>query len=476
MEYETIIGLEVHVELATDSKIYCSCSTRFGKDVNSQCCPVCTGMPGTLPVLNERVVEYAVKVGLATNCKIANFSKQDRKNYFYPDLPKAYQISQYDLPLCKDGYLDIDLPEGTKRISITRIHIEEDAGKLIHEETGNGSLIDFNRCGVPLIEIVSGPDLRSGEEARCYAENLRNIILYTGVSDCKMQEGSMRADVNLSVRKKGTDHFGTRTEMKNLNSFRSIVRAIEDESQRQIRLLESGGKVIQETRRWDDNKGVSYSMRSKEEAHDYRYFPEPDLPPIILSDKKINEIRNSLPEMPKARQSKYIEQWNLPEYDSKIITASKSLADFFEDTVKIYNNPKAVSNWIMGEMLRKLKEKEMDPDEIKLDPARFGKLVQLVDQGDITGIIAKKVFDIMFDTLKDPEAIIEENGYKAMNDAGELDTIVEKVIQGNPKSVTDYKGGKKKSIGFLMGQVMKETRGTADPKTVNRILMEKLDC
>ena len=476
MEYEIVIGLEVHVELATDSKIYCNCSTAFGSDVNSQCCPVCTGMPGTLPVLNEKVIEYAVKPGLALNCKIAGFSKQDRKNYFYPDLPKAYQISQYDLPLCKEGFLEIETEQGYKKIGITRIHIEEDAGKLIHDDiTGSGSMIDFNRCGIPLIEIVSEPDLRSAEEAKTYMENLRNIILYVGASDCKMQEGSMRADVNLSVREKGSDKLGTRTEMKNLNSFRSVVRAIEAEAKRQIRLIEDGEIIIQETRRWDDDKGQSYSMRSKEEAHDYRYFPEPDLPPVILSEEVIENYRRSLPELPKAKYEKYVSGWNLPEYDARIITSSFELADLFEKAVKTCNNPKAVSNWIMGELLRKIKEREIEPKNVQMNPEHLGKLILLIEQGSVTGNIAKKIFDEMFDTLKDPESIIVEKGYKTLSDTAELETIIIKVLENNPKSVSDYKAGKKKSIGFLMGCVMRETKGSADPTKVNDILIKKLE-
>ncbi len=356
MEYEIVIGLEVHAELATKSKIYCSCKTEFGGEPNTHCCPICTGMPGVLPVLNEKVVEYAVRAGLATNCTIAEYSKQDRKNYFYPDLPKAYQVSQYDLPLCKEGYVEIDIEGTKKKIGITRIHIEEDAGKLIHDEWGSGTLVDYNRCGVPLIEIVSEPDIRSAEEARAYVENLRAILQYVEVSDCKMQEGSLRADVNLSVRPKGQEKFGTRTEMKNLNSFRSIVRAVEAEAKRQISEIESGGTIYQETRRWDDDKGISYAMRSKEEAHDYRYFPEPDLAPIVSDREWIEGIKASLPELPEARRNRYISEFGLPEYDALLITQSKVLSDFFEEAVSKSSSPKLVSNWIMGDLMRILKD------------------------------------------------------------------------------------------------------------------------
>ncbi|KNY25111.1 Aspartyl/glutamyl-tRNA(Asn/Gln) amidotransferase subunit B [Pseudobacteroides cellulosolvens ATCC 35603 = DSM 2933] len=390
MDYELVIGLEVHAELSTKSKIYCSCTTEFGGDENTHCCPICTGMPGVLPVLNKKVIEYAVKAGLATNCEIANFSKQDRKNYFYPDLPKAYQVSQYDLPICKNGYIDIEVNGVQKRIGLTRIHIEEDAGKLIHDEWGRGTLVDYNRCGVPLIEIVSEPDIRSAEEAKAFLENLKAILEYIDVSDCKMQEGSLRADVNLSIRPVGQKEFGTRTEMKNLNSFKAILRAIEGEFKRQKTEIEYGGVIVQETRRWDDNKGESYAMRSKEEAHDYRYFPEPDLVPIVLEDSYINDIRSSLPELPEARKKRYIEEFGLPEYDSSVLTSSKYFADFFEEAVKMSNNAKAVSNWIMGDLMRILKEKEMEASDIPFPAEYLAKLVKLIDGGKISGTIAKR--------------------------------------------------------------------------------------
>lgn len=475
MEYEVVIGLEVHAELSTKSKIYCSCTTEFGGEPNTHCCPICTGMPGVLPVLNKSVVEYAVRAGLATNCTIPDFSKQDRKNYFYPDLPKAYQTSQYDLPLCKNGRIDIEVDGAGKSIGITRIHIEEDAGKLVHDEWEMGTLVDYNRCGVPLIEIVSEPDMRSAEEAKAYLENLKAILEYTGVSDCKMQEGSLRADVNLSVRPKGQSEFGTRTEMKNLNSFRAIIRAIEAETQRQINLIESGGIVVQETRRWDDNKGISYAMRSKEEAHDYRYFPEPDLVPIIVDKEWVDRIRDSLPELPEARKKRYISEFGLPEYDAWILTSSIVLADFFEEAVAKSRNAKAVSNWIMGDLMRILKERNLEAEAIPFPGEYLAKMIALIDKGTISGTIAKKVFEKMFDTRKDPETIVKEEGLEVVSDEGALVEVVKKILDANPQSVADYKNGKEKAMGFLVGQAMKETRGKANPQVINKILKEELD-
>ena len=475
MSYEIVIGLEIHAELATKSKIYCSCTTEFGGEPNTHCCPICTGMPGVLPVLNKSVVEYAVKAGLAMNCKISEYSKQDRKNYFYPDLPKAYQTSQYDLPLCKEGYLDITTSDGIKRIGITRIHIEEDAGKLMHDEWDTGTLIDYNRCGVPLIEIVTEPDIRSAEEARVFLENVKAILEYTGVSDCKMQEGSLRADVNLSVRKKGETRFGTRTEMKNLNSFRAIVRAIEAEAQRQIDEIENGGTIVQETRRWDDVKGMSFSMRTKEEAHDYRYFPEPDLVPIVVSKVWLEKIKNSLPELPQQRKQRYIEQFGLPQYDAEIITSSKHLADFFEKAQETCGNPKAISNWIMGDLLRILKEKGIEYSDIPFEAGMLGKLVLLIDKGTISGTIAKKIFQKMFETAEDPEVIVKKEGLEVVNDERAILEIIQRVIMSNPQSVCDYKSGKEKAFGFLVGQAMKESRGKANPQLINKLLKQELD-
>ena len=473
MKYEVVIGIEVHIELSTKTKIFCSCTTEFGGDVNTHCCPICTGMPGTLPVINETAVMYCVKAGLATNCDIANYSKLDRKNYFYPDLPKAYQVSQFDLPLCAKGFIDIETDSGVKRIGITRIHIEEDAGKLLHDARGTFSLIDYNRCGVPLIEIVSEPDMRSAEEAKAYVEKLRTIMMYIGVSDCKMQEGSLRADVNLSVRPVGQKEFGTRTEMKNLNSFRSIVRAIEDETQRQITEIENSGVIVQETRRWDDDKGISYSMRSKEEAHDYRYFPEPDLVPVELTDELINKMRDELPELPTDRVKRYISEFGIPEYDAKVIIESKNIADLFEETVSLGADSKKASNFIMGELMRIIKDKESD--DIPFTAEYFAKILDLINKGFISDNIAKKVFGIMFETGKDPGQIVKDEGLEAVNDESQLSAVADEVIKGNQKSVDDYIQGKEQALGFLMGQVMKATRGKANPQIISRLLKEKLD-
>jgi aspartyl-tRNA(Asn)/glutamyl-tRNA(Gln) amidotransferase subunit B len=475
MEYEVVIGLEVHAELSTKSKIYCSCTTEFGGEPNTHACPICIGMPGVLPVLNKKVVEYAVRTGLATNCHIAQFSKQDRKNYFYPDLPKAFQTSQYDIPICSSGHIDIEVEGRTKRIGITRIHIEEDAGKLIHDDQQSASLIDFNRCGVPLIEIVSEPDMRSAQEVIAYLESLKAILEYIDVCNCKMQEGSLRADVNLSVRPIGQKEFGTRTEMKNLNSFKAIVRAVEGETKRQIEAIEGGADVLQETRRWDDVKGISYSMRSKEEAHDYRFFPEPDLMPIVIDDKWKQEIEESLPELPEVRKKRYISEFGLPNYDASILTGSKVLADFFEEAVKKFENKKAVANWIMGDLLRLLKEKEMEVEKIPFPAEYISKLVMLIDKGTISGTIAKKVFEKMFDQNRDPEIIVKEEGLEVLSDENTLVVVVKKVLQSNSPSVEDYRKGKQRAFGFLVGQVMKETKGKANPKIVNRILKEELE-
>ncbi|HHY60354.1 MAG TPA: Asp-tRNA(Asn)/Glu-tRNA(Gln) amidotransferase subunit GatB, partial [Clostridia bacterium] len=408
MTYEAVIGLEIHAELSTKSKIFCSCTTEFGGEPNTHCCPICLGMPGTLPVLNRAVVEYAIKAGLATNCTIASFTKQDRKNYFYPDLPKGYQISQYDLPLCRNGYVEIETEEGKKKIRINRIHIEEDAGKLLHSETGNYSYVDYNRTGVPLIEIVTEPDLSSAAEAKAFLEKIKAILQYIGVSDCKMEEGSLRADVNVSIRPKGAKTLGERTEMKNLNSFRSIVRAIESEIERQLSIIEAGGTIERETRRWDENKGVSYPMRSKEDAQDYRYFPEPDLPPLVIKEEVINRLRQELPELPDARKERYMRDYDLPAYDARILTSSRELADFFEAAIQGSQNIKGISNWVMGDLLRILNERNLEVTQIPFPPAYLAKLVGLLDKGVINGPTAKKVFETMFDTGKDPETIVKE--------------------------------------------------------------------
>ncbi|MCI8770149.1 MAG: Asp-tRNA(Asn)/Glu-tRNA(Gln) amidotransferase subunit GatB [Lachnospiraceae bacterium] len=474
-QFETVIGLEVHVELATRTKIFCSCSTEFGGEPNSHTCPVCTGMPGSLPVLNKQVVEYAIAVGLATNCKITQNCKFDRKNYFYPDNPQNYQISQLYLPICRDGGIEIETEDGGKKtIGIHEIHMEEDAGKLVHDEWGENSLVDFNRSGVPLIEIVSEPDMRSADEVIAYLEKLRLIIQYLGASDCKLQEGSMRADVNLSVREAGASEFGTRTEMKNLNSFKAIRRAIEGERERQIDLIESGQKVVQETRRWDDTKEYSYAMRSKEDAQDYRYFPEPDLVPITISDEWLDEIRSRQPELRTEKLERYKREFNIPEYDAGIITSNKKLADIFEETTAICNNPKKVSNWLMVETMRLLKEHDMEPEQITFSPENLAKLIQLTEARAVNSSVAKEVFEKIFEENIDPEKYVEENGLKTVSDDGALRSTIEKVIAENPQSVEDYKSGKKKAIGFLVGQTMKAMQGKADPGMVNQILTELL--
>ncbi len=473
-QYETVIGLEVHVELATKTKIFCGCSTAFGGAPNTHTCPVCTGMPGTLPVLNKQVVNYALAVGLATNCEITQYCKFDRKNYFYPDNPQNYQISQLYLPICRNGHVEIETSEGKRTVGIHEIHMEEDAGKLIHDEWEDCSLVDYNRSGVPLIEIVSEPDMRSAEEVIAYLEKLRMTIQYLGASDCKLNEGSMRADVNLSVREVGAAEFGTRTEMKNLNSFKSITHAIENERERQIDLLESGQQVIQETRRWDDNKEYSYAMRSKEDAQDYRYFPDPDLVPVYISDEWISGTKNSLPEFREEKMARYKKEFDIPEYDIGIITDTKHMADLFEETVAICHEPKKVSNWLMGETLRLLKEKSMDAEDIRFSPANLAKLIALVDSKAINSSVAKEVFEVMFEKDIDPQQYVEEKGLKTVNDEGALRKTITDVINANPQSVEDYRNGKEKAIGFLVGQTMKAMKGKADPGMVNRILKELL--
>ena len=474
-DYEVIIGLEVHAELSTKTKIFCSCPTAFGAAPNTHTCPICMAMPGTLPVLNEKVVEYAVKAGLATNCEISRNSKNDRKNYFYPDLPKSYQISQFDKPICEHGYVEIEINGEKKKIRLTRIHIEEDAGKLNHDEFGGGSLVDLNRAGVPLIEIVSEPDLRSAEEVEQYLRKLKSILEYIEVSDCKMQEGSLRADVNVSIRKKGETKLGTRTEMKNMNSFRSIVRAIEYEVDRQIDVIENGGKIDQETLRWDDVSGKTFPMRDKEDAQDYRYFPDPDLVAIKLSEEYIENIKNSLPELPESRKERYLQEYKLSEKDAKLITASKYLSDLFEEAVKVCNNPKAVNNWIISDISRILNETEMEPIQIPFDAKQLGKLVVLIDKGTISSSIGKKVLVELFENPRDPEDIIKEKGWIQISDEGAIKEVVLKILENNPQSIADYKGGKDKALGFLVGQAMKETKGKANPQMLNKMFLEELN-
>ena len=454
-DYEVVIGLEVHVELATKTKIFCGCSTAFGGAPNTHTCPVCTGMPGSLPVLNKKVVEYAMAVGLATNCSITRDCKFDRKNYFYPDNPQNYQISQLYLPICRDGHVDVKLEDGTeKSIRIHEIHMEEDAGKLIHDEWEDVSYVDYNRSGVPLIEIVSEPDMRNAEEVIAYLTKLRNTIQYLGASDCKLQEGSMRADVNLSVREKGSTEFGTRTETKNLNSFSAIQRAIEAETARQIDIIEAGGQVVQETRRWNDDKEYSYAMRSKEDAQDYRYFPDPDLVPIHISEEWLDTIKEAQPEFKDEKMLRYKEEFGIPDYDINMITDSKKLADIFEETTALCNKPKKVSNWLITETMRILKEKNMDPEDITFSPKSLARIIELADEGSINSNVAKEIFEKIFDEDIDPDKYIEENGLKQVNDEGALKATVEKVIADNPQSVADYRAGKEKAIGFLVGQTM----------------------
>ena len=475
-DYEVVIGLEVHAELSTKTKIFCSCPTEFGGDPNTHTCPICMAMPGTLPVLNEKVVEYAVKAGLATNCEISRNSKNDRKNYFYPDLPKSYQISQYDMPICENGHIEIELENGEKKkIGLTRIHIEEDAGKLNHNEFGEGSLVDLNRAGVPLIEIVSEPDLRSAKEAESYLRKLKSILEYIEVSDCKMQEGSLRADVNVSVRKKGAKEFGIRHEMKNMNSFRSIVRAIEYEADKQIDIIEDGGTILQETLRWDDVSGRTFSMRDKEDAQDYRYFPDPDLVAIKLSEEYIQNIKNNLPELPESRRERYIGEYGLSEKDSNLLTNSKYLSNMFEEASNICKNHKAVANWLLSDVSRILNEKELEPDFIPFTAEQLAKMVELIDKGTISSAIAKKVVEELFENPKNPEEIIKEKGWIQISDEGAIKEVVTKILEANPGSIADYKAGKDRALGFLVGQAMKETKGKANPQMLNKLFLEELN-
>ena len=474
-DYEIVIGLEVHCELSTKTKIFCSCSTEFGGEPNTHCCPICMAMPGTLPVLNEKVVEYAVKAGLATNCSIEKNSKNDRKNYFYPDNPKSYQISQFDKPLCYDGHVTIETEDGEKEIRIERIHIEEDAGKLNHDEYGRGSFVDLNRAGVPLIEVVSKPDMRSAKEVEAYMRKLKSIFEYIEISDCKMQEGSLRADVNVSVRKKGAAEFGTRTEMKNMNSFRSIVRAIDYEADRQIEEIEAGNKIVQETLRWDDISGRTFPMRDKEDAQDYRYFPEPDLVALKVSDEYIENIRKSLPELPESRRKRYIEDYELTEKAANFVTGSKYYSILFEEAIKVCNNPKTVGNLIMSDIARILNEREEEPEDLKFGGSELGELVTLIDKGTISSAIAKKVLEELFNEVKMPSKIIEEKGWVQISDEGAIKEVVLKVLENNAQSVADYKAGKDKALGFLVGQAMKETRGKANPQMLNKMFLDELN-
>lgn len=476
MEYSTVCGLEVHTELATKTKIFCSCSTEFGGEPNTHVCEICSGMPGALPVLNEKVLEFAVRTGLATNCEITMYNKFDRKNYFYPDLPKAYQISQLYLPICRNGYIEINdsINGGKKKVRIHEIHMEEDAGKLVHDEWSDCTLVNYNRCGVPLLEIVSEPDIASADEAVEYVQKLREILQFCGVSDCKMQEGSLRADVNVSVMEKGSTEFGTRTEMKNINSFKAIHNAIETESQRQIELIEDGGTVIQETRRWDDSKGYSYAMRSKEDAQDYKYFPDPDLPPVQLTDEYVNNIRESLPELPEAKKERYMSEFGLSEYDTSMICSSVSYVSLFERTVEITKNPKDSANWIMGELMKMLNDTQTLPENMAFDMDSLGEIINMLNGNKISRDSAKKVFKAVFEENVNPAEYVKANNMEMVSDTGAIKPIVEEVIANNPKAVAEYKEGKEKAIGFLIGQAMRALRGKAPASEVTKILKELL--
>lgn len=476
MTWETVIGLETHVELATRTKIFCSCTTAFGGAPNTHCCPVCTGMPGTLPVMNKAVMRYAAKAGLALNCDITRYHKFDRKNYFYPDLPKAYQISQLYLPIATNGKVPIQLPGGEEKIiRIHEMHMEEDAGKLVHDPWIDQTRADYNRCGVPLIEIVTEPDFRTAEEVIAYLEKLKSTLEYLGVSDCKMQEGSLRCDVNLSVRPAGSTELGTRTEMKNINSFKAIARAIAYETRRQIELIEDGKRVIQETRRWDENKDATYSMRSKENAQDYRYFPEPDIPPMEITEEYLNSARAELPEMAAEKKARYVAEFGLPEYDAGMLTGQKALADFFEEAVRLGGAPKDVANWMMGEVLRTLKEKSIEAKQMPLTPATLVKLLTLIKEGKINRNTAVEVFAAVFDEDADPVAYVKEHGLEQVTDTALVESTVAQVFAENPKSVADYQAGKQKAFGFLVGQTMKLLKGKADPKVVNQVIRQKLE-
>jgi aspartyl-tRNA(Asn)/glutamyl-tRNA(Gln) amidotransferase subunit B len=473
--YETVIGLEVHVELATKTKIFCGCTTEFGGKPNTHCCPVCMGMPGTLPVLNKKVVEYAIAAGLAMDCEITRNAKFDRKNYFYPDLPKAYQISQLYLPICRNGGIEIETGAGKKRIGIHEIHMEEDAGKLIHDPWEDCTLVDYNRCGVPLIEIVSEPDMRSADEVIAYLEKLRLILKYLGVSDCKMQEGSLRADINLSVREMGVEKFGTRTEMKNMNSFKAIARAVEGERKRQIEVLSYGGRIVQETRRWDENKDTSFAMRSKEDAQDYRYFPEPDLVSLEITEEWLSEIKAREPELRDAKMARYEKEFGIPAYDAAIITGAKKMADIFEECVALCGKPKEVSNWLMVETMRLLKEAEMDAEDLLLEPKKLASLITLIDEGKINRTVAKEVFEQIFKENIEPETYVKEKGLLMVQDDALLGETILRVLAENTQSVADFKGGKDRAFGFLVGQTMKAMKGKADPGKVNERLRQALE-
>jgi aspartyl-tRNA(Asn)/glutamyl-tRNA(Gln) amidotransferase subunit B len=477
VEYEPVIGLEVHAQLETLSKIFCGCSTAFGEEPNTQTCPVCTGQPGSLPVVNRKAVEFAIKLGLATSCRIAPYSLFARKNYFYPDLPKGYQISMYEYPLAEEGFIEIVVEGKKKRIQIIRIHMEEDAGKLKHgetPETASFSYVDFNRTGVPLVEIVSGPDIRSPQEAGDYLRKLRAILQYLEICTGDMEKGTFRCDANVSVRPKGQKEFGTRTELKNMNSFRHVEKALEYEIKRQIAVLEDGDKVIQETRLWDVDQGISISMRGKEEAHDYRYFPDPDLVPLRIEERWVEEIRKSLPELPDEKKERFIEKYQIPEYDAEIVTSTKAMAAYYEESVRLFPEPKTVSNWMMGELLRELKHDDREIDQCPVTPQHLAEMLLMIKKGTISGKIAKDVFEEMYRTGERPEKIVRDKGWIQILDEGEIEKAIERAMEANPTQVEDYRKGKEKLFGFFVGEVMKQTKGKANPKLVNEWLRRKL--
>jgi aspartyl-tRNA(Asn)/glutamyl-tRNA(Gln) amidotransferase subunit B len=478
MKYEAVIGLEVHTELQTTTKIFCGCKTSFGAEPNTNVCSVCLGLPGVLPVLNKRVLEFAVRAGLALNCEISRFSKFDRKNYYYPDLPKNFQTSQFDLPICERGHLDIEVNGEKKQIRITRAHMEEDAGKLVHHGTSitdsDYSLVDYNRTGTPLLEIVTEPDMRSAKEAVAYLEKMRAILQYIGISDCRMEEGSLRCDANVSVRPVGQKELGTKAEIKNINSFKGVEKAIEYEALRQAEILEDGGKIIQETRTWDEKEGVTKSMRTKEEANDYRYFPEPDLAPFTVSEEYIEDIRKTLPELPDERRERYIANFGLSSTDAQYMTNDKDTSDYFEKVVAAGADPKASVNWIMGEFASQLSNAGIEIAKAPVTPENLAKLLALIAKGTISGKIAKKVFAEMWKDGADPEEIVKAQGLVQISDTGALKELVVKVIANNPKAVEDFKAGKKKAVGALVGQIMKETKGKANPKVINELLNDEL--
>jgi aspartyl-tRNA(Asn)/glutamyl-tRNA(Gln) amidotransferase subunit B len=473
-KYEAVIGLEVHAQMLTDSKMFCGCSTKFGSEPNSQTCPVCIGMPGVLPVINKRALEFAIKTGFAMNCKISSYSRFARKNYFYPDLPKGYQISQYELPICEAGFIEIVVDGEAKKIGITRIHMEEDAGKNIHEGGGNYSFVDLNRAGVPLMEIVSEPDIRSPKEAVEYMKKLRTILRYLGVCDGNMEQGSLRCDANVSVRPVGQKEFGIRTEVKNINSFKFVEKALEYEIKRQIKVAEDGGKVIQETRLWDSNKGITESMRGKEEAHDYRYFPEPDLVPIAVGQEWIDEIKSTLPELPDEKRHRFISQYSLPEYDAELLISERSIADWYEAAVAAGGHPKTVSNWVMVELMRLLNEDNKPIEECPLKPEQLAGMLKLMDNGTISGKIAKTVFEEMYRSGKDADLVVKEKGLVQISDAEEIEKAIDEILAKSQKEIERYKAGEEKLLGFFVGQVMKITKGKANPQIVNELLKKKL--